>query len=304
MEPLTTPTPSSPLFANVIQLTSRLKKDWSGQLIDDSSYDLLIEGRDTKVLKPDGSVLLYLRKNVLSKEALRSAWNELETVNMLTSNRGVAYGIKATNRKLQNGQLSKTKEVPKQHKVRSYILGYMDRNARQPYCRKCSWNDHHPARWEKIIPLAQEVSHVFSKSVPERYEVQNQYARDASQDFVIPGTCFTTITVNKNFRTACHKDAGDLEAGFGVITLLRKGKFRGGTLVLPDFRVGVNFDTGDVLFFDVHEFHGNTKIYATTEGFQRCTMVFYFREGIKYCGSAREEWERAKNRKLGDRLNG
>lgn len=222
---------------------------------------------------------------------------------MTSSNRGTAYGIKARPRVLADGSISNTVEVPKQHKIMSYVLGYMERSARMPFCRPCAWNQKNPHKFAELIPLTREVDRCFSATVPDRYAAQREYVAKTHKDFVISDTAFTTITVNKNFRTACHKDAGDLAAGFGVITLLRQGKFKGGTLVLPDFRVGVNFDTGDVLFFDVHEFHGNTRIYDTTEKFQRCTMVFYYRENMQHCRSAAEELDRAKTRKLGDRLN-
>jgi hypothetical protein len=66
---------------------------------------------------------------------------------------------------------------------------------------------------------------------------------------------FTTVYVAKNFRTAYHRDAGNLR---GVMTcLLPMGEFSGGALVLPRFRIAFAFKPGDVLFFNPQELHGN-----------------------------------------------
>ena len=36
----------------------------------------------------------------------------------------------------------------------------------------------------------------------------------------IPETAFSTITINRNFRTALHRDAGDYKDGFGNLTVI------------------------------------------------------------------------------------
>ena len=38
--------------------------------------------------------------------------------------------------------------------------------------------------------------------------------------YKIKNTCFSTITINRNFRTALHKDAGDFSEGFGNLTVI------------------------------------------------------------------------------------
>jgi 2-oxoglutarate-Fe(II)-dependent dioxygenase family protein len=275
--------------------------EWLGKLVDDSHYDQVIE-EDCRVLKADGSLLLHLRKNVLSKPNLSLAWSVIKNLNFKTTNRGLASGIKPQKRILQDGTISNTTSVPSRYGVTSFILGYFDRNPRFPYCRPCAWNQNHPEEFSKLLPMVQEVDRVFAETVPDRYAAQKVFADRTNGDFRIPGTVFTTLTINKNFRTACHKDAGDLAEGFGVITCIRQGRFRGGYLVLPDYRVAVKFDTADVLFFDVHEFHGNTAIHSVSEDFTRCTVVYYYRENMCHCLSAQEELERAKNRKAGDSL--
>ena len=40
-------------------------------------------------------------------------------------------------------------------------------------------------------------------------------AKATHPNFRIEDTAFTTITINKDYRTAVHTDAGDYAAGFG-----------------------------------------------------------------------------------------
>ena len=115
----------------------------------------------------------------------------------------------------------------------------------------------------------------------------------SSQDFIIKDTAFTTVTVNKNFRTAAHKDAGDLKEGFGNLGVISRGKYDGFYTVLPKYGVGLNIGHGDVALFDVHEVHGNTEPKKITY-FERISVVCYYREKMIYCGTKQYELDRAK----------
>jgi hypothetical protein len=52
-----------------------------------------------------------------------------------------------------------------------------------------------------------------------------------TKDFYIANTVFSTITINRNFRTAIHKDKGDLPEGFGNLGVLQAGNYEGGITV-------------------------------------------------------------------------
>lgn len=283
----------------IINLSQRTSKDWSGQFVDDTYYDELLN-EDCTVYKPDGSILMVLRKNILSKPILAEAWSVLKGYNPSTNNRGVAAGSGYARKVKQDGTLSKTNRAT--DTVASGIIGYFERSVRFPYCRACAWNLSHPEEWGKLLPLVQEVSQLFEQNVPGRYLQQAEIIRRTSTDFVIPGSVYTTLTVNKTFRTACHRDAGDLPEGISGMVVIREGKYSGARLVFPDFRKAVHLDTGDLIFFDPHEFHGNTKIVELTPNAVRCSIVFYYREKIQHCKSAIEELERAKTRVKGDAL--
>ena len=121
--------------------------------------------------------------------------------------------------------------------------------------------------------------------MPERHTPQFHHASDAP-DFCLWNTAFTTVTVNKKLSTTYHRDEGDYKKGFGVLFTL--GEFEGGQLVLPAFRVAVDYQPGSMILVDVHETHGNLDNIVG----DRITCVLYARERINECGSAEDEEER------------
>ena len=129
----------------------------------------------------------------------------------------------------------------------------------------------------------------------------------------IPNTAFSTVTINRNFRTALHRDAGDFKGGFGNLTVIERGKYHGGYTVFPQFGVGINLRNNDFVAMDVHQWHANTPIYETeedkaynetieqdyndnpevgTEGlykkYTRLSFVCYLREKIANCPNKEE----------------
>jgi hypothetical protein len=136
--------------------------------------------------------------------------------------------------------------------------------------------------------------------LPTRFAAQNKEASKLDPRFRVAGenTPFTTITVNKNFRTAAHRDAGDLSAGFSNLTVVSKDKeWEGGYLVLPQYRIAINVRPGDLLLINNHEgIHGNTEIIPPAgkkiEDMERISLVCYFREKMTELKS----WEYEQHR--------
>jgi len=311
--------------AKVLQLEKVLSDDevdrLAGQFVDESHYDVLVD-EQAVVYKPDGSVLLKLCKRVIPAGVCRKVYPVLRKAATETDNRGMAGGTGPVDptrmvpdvtkgpggekrvimgqRILRGGRLSNTRETIRT--VESGIVGYFDRYARIPYCRQTAFNLNHPEKFQAIYPYVRLVDRVFQEQMPERYEAQMGLVRRTSPDFHISGTAFTTITVNRNFRTAVHKDVGDLSEGFGVMTAFRSGAFEGFALCFPKYRVAAVMRTGDVLLADVHEWHGNTPVIGMPGRWERVSCVFYYRRKMAECGTAVEELERAKRRQRGDPL--
>lgn len=303
--------------------TIRAKKELSddqtaalaGTLLTEDSFNTLID-RDCDVVGPDGEFLLRFRKKVLRPDDCYAAWKNLRSAATQSDNRGIAAGVFDESEIRPNigkrsgvryyqakpdGTLSSTNRAKM---VNSGIVGFFDRNPRIPYCRQTAFNIQKGDQFDKALPMIQAISGRFAEFMPERWAAQKAYCERTSPDFVIPQTVFTTITVNKNWQTAVHQDAGDLRAGFGVLTALRAGRFSGGYFCLPQYAVAVDMDNTDLLLTNVHEWHGNTPIKGIDLRFERVSLVFYYREQMTECGSAMEEAEIAKRRKPGSRLKG
>jgi len=288
----------------VIELKKKHEGNFKGKMMTERDYDVLIS--DTcAVYKPDGSLLISVEKRGIPMDVVASAWNEIRNYNPRTENRGVANGTGTVDYIRKDGTKSKTKKIPKGYEIHSGIIGYYDRYPRTPYCRKCAWNLDAPEKFEAMIPFFQEVDRVHELLDPEGYWLQKEWADKTNEDFIIKGTIYTSVTVNKNFRTAAHFDAKNLDKSSSAMVLIREGKFNGGHLVLPEWRIAVQLDTSDVVVFKAQEeLHGNTKIIPLSKNYQRCTLVHYYRKGMIHCGSAKDELERIKNVKPGESLLG
>jgi hypothetical protein len=252
--------------------------------------------RDVAVFKPDGGHLLTLRREAVSLNAVEQAYPFLHGLRKQTTrNRGDYGGLGREQPVRKSGKRSNTTETPP---IRSAVVGSFDRYPRMPFCRQCALSAADPEAWGACLPLIQEVARIFENDAPARYQAQLSQARETHPAYVIPGTPFTTLTVNNTVAGAYHRDAGDYKPGFGVMLVLRRGSYSGAELVLPAFGVGVDLCDRDVILFDVHEVHGNTPISGEgepTEDHERISVVFYYRNNMIECLSPAEELERVKN---------
>jgi hypothetical protein len=177
--------------------------------------------------------------------------------------------------------------------VNSGVAGFFDRYPRYPYGRSCAYNAKHPELFQRSFSYLRKLNKAFEKLLPKRFAAQKAAADRLDSRFLVGGdTVFTTLTINKTFRTAAHRDAGDLAAGFSNLGVISTGKdFRGGYLVLPEYRVAVNIRPGDLLLIANHDaIHGNTPIESVDgnpEGIERMSIVAYFREKMLDLGT----WE-------------
>jgi hypothetical protein len=90
-----------------------------------------------------------------------------------------------------------------------------------------------------------------------------------------------------NFQTTIHKDVGDDPQGFGNLSVIEYGKYTGGETCFPQYGIGFDVRTGDVLFMNVHEWHGNLPIHKEDPEARRLSIVCYLRLRI---------WEKTKGK--------
>jgi hypothetical protein len=175
--------------------------------------------------------------------------------------------------------------------VMSGIAGWYDRYPRIPYGRATSYTAREPQKFAMAYPFLQTLAKGFKDLLPWRYNNQMEAAKKLDPRFLVPETPFTTITVNKTFRTAAHYDAGDLTSGLSnLLVLSNNGNYTGGYLIAPEYRVAVNVRPGDLLLINNHEvMHGNTPIVLGDEEAERVSLVCYFREKMLELGSKEYE---------------
>jgi hypothetical protein len=192
-------------------------------------------------------------------------------------------------------RIVQTREVMKMVSETSYgnpvdsgIAGWFDRYPRIPYGRATTYTRDNFDKFKQAYPFLQSLARGFKDMLPTRYAAQKAATDGIDQKFVIEGTPFTTVTVNKTFRTAAHRDAGDFTQGMSnLLTLSNDGRFSGGYLIFPEIRVAVNVRPGDLLLVNNHDIiHGNTPI-VCEEGSERISLVVYLRDKMRELGS----WE-------------
>lgn len=233
-------------------------------------------------LKPDGQPLYILVKNVIPYEFCVAAYPvalSAASAPVIGGTRAIAAGAYMEPRTRKDGTKGKRTEVPDLPHLRGAkngVIGYYDK----PQCRQTAYSAHYWERFLEILPLIQSVNDVFRDYQPDRFAAQAEAASMVDKRFVISGTVFSTVTVNRNFQTAVHLDEGDFEGGLGSLTLLTAGDFAGGELSYPQFRVAVDYRMQDVLLANVHEPHANLPILGAVGEYERVSLVLYLREGL------------------------
>jgi hypothetical protein len=255
------------------------------KFVSPSMIDFIIKD-DADVFTTEGKLLLRFRKGALTKDNAEQFYeNVIDFAETPTSNRGSTSG-------------SKSKNVYDNPKIMSNIIGYFDRfppnykisfkkaGIKAPLeVRECRFNRDYPEKFEKLIPLVREINTLYKKYTPEHFERQNKKAKQTF--FKVADTSFTTITTNVNFRTAIHKDKGDDMEGFGNLAVIEKGAYDGAETCFPQYGIGVDVRTGDIIFMDVHEWHGNLPMKPIDKGAKRLSIVCYLRYKL---------WFRTKNK--------
>lgn len=276
-----------------------IREHLAGRILGDADYDVLLTG-PARVTKPDGSPLcVYLPGAITEHATDDTTYKVLHSLRVVTSlNRGLASG----SQRIKSGAVRSYAR-----KIASTVVGAVDPMGQTRYCRLTAWTGRHLPEWETLHPLLRTVAAHLAEHVPDRFANQAGQAAQANPAWVVPGTPFTTVTVNNTYPTGVHTDKGDLEAGFSTIACLRRGTYTGGRLVFPAYRVAVDMRDGDLLLMDAHDWHGNTAITCAcgTElngpcedcGAERISVVSYFRTNITTCGTPEQEIERAVARR-------
>jgi hypothetical protein len=244
--------------------------------IYDTDVDIYVKDPEA----PGGKKLLAkLRKNVIPHDILKVAWKNFYNAASASRNRGAAAGpidLKSaywkkrkpteisghSARYMENGKKSKMRV---NNNVFSSVLGYFEKTPFMKLpCRLTSYTQKYFDQYKAGTPYIEEIDQLFKKLVPDRYAPQYKQAH-ANPAFQIANTAFSSVTMNRNFRTGLHMDAGDMRKGFGNLSVIERGKYHGGFTLFPRYKIGFDLRTGDFLAMDVHEWHCNTEMRESEE---------------------------------------
>jgi len=313
------------------------EKKFRAEFLDETSFEILVD-RDCNVYVPKEATVfdmfappktreedlaerlfLAFRKGVLSPGLCKGALRGLRGAARASKNRGVAGG-KVDPEKMGRpgatlipvGDGTRAKYITKDGIISDTveanitiggIAGYFPATARNPYVRKTAYTRDNWDLFKEAWPFLEKSAEFFQDINPARRAATEAFIAKAdlrNKGWVIPGTPYSTITVNKNFQTACHQDKGDLKAGFENFSVLERGPhdYKGGYTVFPQLRVAFDCRQGDWAGMDVaHYYHGNTPIESVVEGeddWERISLVMYIREDLATAGTQEEEAEKQR----------
>lgn len=163
----------------------------------------------------------------------------------------------------KQGGISKMKV---NNQVASNPIGFYEsgKNFADLPCRLTHFTRTNFEKYNDGLPFIQHIDKLFQKLIPEAHNKQLTRA-DTKPHLKIPKTAFSTVTINRNFRTAMHRDAGDFKDGFGNLTVIERGKYHGGYTIFPQYGVAIDLRNNDFVAMDVHQWHCNTPMYETEE---------------------------------------
>ena len=233
----------------------------------------------------EGVPVFKFRKKPFCEETLKRGWDNCKKFAVASRGRGAAAGpIDPDSVYWKKRELSKISKWSAKYMVLDKKTGEMKQSkmrvnnttASSPIgfygktkglgvdlpCRLSHYTKTNLDKFHEAIPYFQAIAEKYNELMPDQYA--SQMERAIKNDYHINGTPFSTITINRNFRTALHKDSGDF-GGWASLSVLEENKYHGGLFVMPKYKVAIDMRHGDLLVANVHEYHGNTELYETEE---------------------------------------
>lgn len=266
------------------KMTNDEIKDKEGAYFDEKDADVIYD-EDVDVYTRDLSgapiLIAKLRKQVIDPELVKVGWEGFWTSASPSLMRGAAAGPIQLNsnywkkRKPVQTQGHATRYIQPDgtvsnmrvnNQVFSAVLGYFNAGTAMHKipCRLTTYTRLHFENFKHGLPFISALDGCFKTLIPDRHAKQKA-AADAKPFLRIADTAFSSVTVNRNFRTGLHMDDGDFRGGYGNLSVIERGSYHGGYTLFPQYRIGFNIRTGDFLAMDVHQWHCNTALYETPE---------------------------------------
>lgn len=224
----------------------------------------LLSGDFVAGFTPDRPAVLACRRQVLDQEEVETLRGLLGSAATTTPHRGPAAG---PIRKLWRGyrlvnaysmdRKRGTRNVVNQ-KVNSGTVGYNKDGS------PTAWTRRNPDALRKAGPLLQKCGDAYRRTLPFAWDQQAAVGGPR-----IGATPFRMLFVNRNFRTAVHRDKNVGRSAMGVMLVVGTCA-GGGRIQFPEVSVEVDVQPGDLLMFEPGMWHCNTAI---TQGSDRVSII-------------------------------
>lgn len=242
-----------------------------------------------------GDLLFRFRKAAMPEKILAAGVENYKHSISISNNRGDAAG--GTKRRMNpDGTPS---NIMMADDAQSGNVGFMSPGGLQPYCRMTAFGRNDFEKLQLGRPFVEFIDAKYKELCPTQHAAQLKTANETNANYVLWDTAFSTITVNKNFRTAVHVDNGDHYEGFGNLFVYREGDWKRGYFTLLEWGVGVDMQNTDMLFVDVHKYHANDLFegFDPDNGDLRISFVLYYRTKLRNCKAPSDQVEELKTKK-------
>lgn len=199
-------------------------------------------------------------------------------------------------------------------KRRSVVIGYQPRLIlRRDFCAVATLAMKKPKVHQTLIDFGLHSGEVYKSMLPQLFDKQSQevhnnvlpewhyFLRSAKPDLDGLSAHFTSGIANKASALHYHRDSGNFpEANSTMISLARDMDHGSGLLVMPEYRIALQFNGFELLIFNGSQIvHGVTKIKQQHPSAYRYTIVYYALKGMSKCLPMAQELQRIKETAVG-----
>jgi len=265
-----------------------------GKRVDTGYFKQVID-YDCDVIDETGKYLARFRKGVFDMSMCEKVYNNIYPVYKNSYSHG--------NRPMASGKLDDTKAGTSSNTVmvNTNIAGFFDTlgpshkkyfkeigdfdyiKGERYICRETAFNSQNVNEYDLLGEWVTLIDTQYNDLFPHEHSLQKALL-DTLPNVKIKDTAFSTITINLNFQTLAHSDAGDFTDGFGNLVVCEGGSsYTGGFTGFPEYGVAIDCRMGDFLGMNVHKLHCNEPIISADGEHQRLSFVCYLREGLSKC---------------------
>lgn len=185
-------------------------------------------------------------------------------------------------------------------KSRSCTFGFQPRiPIRRDFCSVAASAYQRPEAHRTLIQYGRETARIYERHLPELYANQQAELASVKPEWREPNTHFTSGIANDRNVLHYHRDQGNFPGALStMLALTRDMGETSGKLVLPEYKIGIEFHGFELLIFNgAQHVHGVTPIKLHSPMSYRYTVVYYALQAMCRCGTQAEELDRIKKLK-------